>query len=108
MTVTWEQIAAVRAAKPVQAFDVTEEGAWELVHALWWGTDSSLSAGVVDDLCSDIWAHQDGYGEPGYTPPQGHDWSGIRDSSDDAKALIMRRVLQHLRALRTFQVTCKL
>jgi hypothetical protein len=33
-----------------------------------------------------IWARQDGYGEPGYTPPQGFDWSGIRDSSDEATA----------------------
>ena len=31
-----------------------------------------------------IWARQDAYGEPGYTPPQGYDWSGIRDSSDEA------------------------
>lgn len=26
----------------------------------------------------------DGYGLPGYVPPQGHDWSGVRDSSDEA------------------------
>jgi hypothetical protein len=28
-----------------------------------------------------IWALQDGYGDPGFTPVQGWDWSGIRDSS---------------------------
>ena len=28
-----------------------------------------------------IWALSDGYGEPGLVPQQGHDWSGIRDSS---------------------------
>jgi hypothetical protein len=28
-----------------------------------------------------IWRLQDGYGEAGYVPPQGWDWSGIRDSS---------------------------
>lgn len=28
-----------------------------------------------------IWMLQDGYGEPGCTPPQGYDWSGIRDST---------------------------
>lgn len=31
-----------------------------------------------------VWLLQDGYGEPGFTPPQGWDWSGIRDSSPDA------------------------
>lgn len=31
-----------------------------------------------------IWSLQDGYGEPGYTPEQGWDWSGIRDSSTEA------------------------
>lgn len=32
----------------------------------------------------DIWDLQDGYGEPGYTPDQGWDWSGIRDSTPEA------------------------
>lgn len=36
------------------------------------------------DKAQDIWALQDGYGEPGYTPEQGWDWSGIRDSSTEA------------------------
>jgi hypothetical protein len=37
----------------------------------------------------EIWASQDGYGEPGYTPEQGWDWSGIRDSSPDAMAVML-------------------
>lgn len=28
-----------------------------------------------------IWAWADAYGEPGALPPQGYDWSGIRDST---------------------------
>lgn len=28
-----------------------------------------------------IWAKSDGYGIEGFVPPQGYDWSGIRDSS---------------------------
>ena len=36
------------------------------------------------EVAQAIWDRQDGYGEAGYTPPQGFDWSGIRDSSDDA------------------------
>lgn len=31
-----------------------------------------------------IWSLSDGYGEPGFWPSQGYDWSGIRDSSQDA------------------------
>lgn len=31
-----------------------------------------------------IWRLQDGYGEPGFIPCQGWDWSGIRDSSPEA------------------------
>lgn len=35
-----------------------------------------------DDTASGIaWDLQDGYGVAGYTPAQGWDWSGIRDSS---------------------------
>ncbi len=39
-----------------------------------------------------IWLMQDGYGVPGYTPPQGYDWSGIRDSTD-ATIIAMYRAL---------------
>lgn len=31
-----------------------------------------------------IWSEQDGYGAAGFTPAQGWDWSGIRDSSPAA------------------------
>lgn len=31
-----------------------------------------------------IWALSDGYGEPGFVPEQGYDWSAIRDSSVEA------------------------
>jgi hypothetical protein len=31
-----------------------------------------------------IYALQDGYGEVGYVPEQGYDWSGVRDSSYEA------------------------
>jgi len=33
------------------------------------------------ELC---WQYTDAYGEPGYVPPQGYDWSAFRDSSDAA------------------------
>jgi hypothetical protein len=40
---------------------------------------------LSDEASARIWDEQDGYGEAGYTPVQGWDWSGIRDSSDEAK-----------------------
>lgn len=35
-----------------------------------------------------IWGLQDGFGEAGFVPPQGWDWSGIRDSSPGAVAMM--------------------
>jgi hypothetical protein len=35
-----------------------------------------------------IWSAQDGYGTPGFVPGQGYDWSGIRDSSVGAIAVM--------------------
>jgi hypothetical protein len=32
-------------------------------------------------MLSRIWSNTDAYGSPGSVPPQGYDWSGIRDSS---------------------------
>jgi hypothetical protein len=43
------------------------------LYDLWWSTGT-------DDQRQIMWEMQDGYGAPGYTPPQGYDWSGIRDS----------------------------
>jgi hypothetical protein len=40
-------------------------------------------------ILEETWRLQDGYGAPGATPPQGWDWSGIRDSSDAAKGRIV-------------------
>lgn len=43
----------------------------------------------IDDAAWDL---QDGYGQPGYTPEQGWDWSGIRDSTPEAKVEIIKCV----------------
>lgn len=52
---------------------------------------------VENEILNKTWALQDGYGEPGFEPPQGWDWSGIRDSSDDAKVKIVAEVKRILR-----------
>lgn len=44
-----------------------------------------------------IWQYTDAYGPKGYIPPQGYDWSGVRDSSNEAiwsmfsEAMVMRQ-----------------
>lgn len=40
----------------------------------------------------ETWDLQDGYGEPGVEPPQGWDWSGIRDSSPAAMARMYQAI----------------
>jgi hypothetical protein len=42
------------------------------------------SHGVPESVNEAIWDLSDGYGEPGYIPEQGYDWSGIRDSTPEA------------------------
>lgn len=37
-----------------------------------------------NETCEILWGLSDGYGEPGYEPEQGYDWSGIRDSTPAA------------------------
>lgn len=46
------------------------------IHQAW--QSGSAAAGEV------LWSLQDGYGEQGFMPDQGYDWSGIRDSSTEA------------------------
>jgi hypothetical protein len=48
------------------------------IHKAWNDVDSSTETLVA------LWAESDGYGEQGYVPEQGYDWSGIRDSSEGA------------------------
>jgi hypothetical protein len=43
------------------------------IHEVW--QNGSEAAAQI------IWSMQDGYGEPGFMPEQGYDWSGIRDST---------------------------
>jgi hypothetical protein len=43
--------------------------------------DVWYAPGARAAILHNIWNQQDGYGTPGHTPPQGQDWSGIRDSS---------------------------
>ena len=53
---------------------------WDLIVAVVRrGQDTNLESKLIRDLNRELWQLQDGYGSPGFTPPQGWDWSGIRD-----------------------------
>jgi|SRR5215467_7617140 len=60
---------------------------------------STLRRQVLNRIYNDVslwekcWPLTDAYGEPGFEPPQGLDWSGFRDSSDEA-IIAMARLLK--------------
>lgn len=73
-------------------------GSWLAFQAdldLLWIRVACESGGEADEA---IWAQQDGYGRTGYTPPQGWDWSGIRDSSAGARAAMLATARAHVPA----------
>ena len=81
-----------------KTLDVATCPDWELVLATnWTGLQSDLKPEVEEEVLRAAWEKQDGYGVPGLNPPQGWDWSGIRDSTSQAKrnmAKAIRRVLK--------------
>ena len=80
-----------------RTLDITNCSDWDLVLAANWAAlKSDLSPEVEQEVLAATWRKQDGYGKVGFRPPQGWDWSGIRDSTDHAKgemAKAIRKVL---------------
>lgn len=72
--------------KSDKEFDINIEGEQGVGENKWpfsaWMPLSIISG--VNWADNKIWKLSDGYGNKGYIPIQGHDWSGIRDSSNDA------------------------
>lgn len=93
--------------KVVKIVELTD---WELVCLFnYYGSGKLDLSSRILNKCMDItWNLQDGYGEPGFTPPQGWDWSGIRDSSSVAKKAMADALRTYLRtALKTDSVTVR-
>lgn len=76
--------------------DIASRSDWQLVcdfarlrvtgiYALGHAQSASQTRKVVEHINKRIWALQDGYGCAGFTPVQGWDWSGIRDSTEGAR-----------------------
>lgn len=68
---------------------------WELVATVS-RCEVDLPEALREELDAALWSLTDAYGEEGYLPPQGWDWSGIRDSSDEAKGRMARYLRQRL------------
>lgn len=60
--------------------------------------EPELPRRVTVDIHRAVWDRQDGYGAPGFTPIQGWDWSGIRDSTPEAKAEMAAAIRERLEA----------
>ena len=69
----------------------------KIVHYYLMGEGAeSMSQDALTYLLDETWKIQDGYGEPGFMPPQGWDWSGIRDSSDGAMRKMAATILNFI------------
>ena len=81
-----------------KTIDVAACPDWDLVLATnWTALQHDLQPEVEEEVLLATWEKQDGYSTPGFTPPQGWDWSAIRDSTPGAKrkmAQAVRRVLK--------------
>ncbi len=72
--------------KYVKSIDPRAAADWDLVLVLahWSNKPLDVPYPVQHRLYKLIWAETDAYGPKGYIPPQGYDWSGIRDSTPAA------------------------
>lgn len=85
----------------IQSLEINTSNNWDLIckccscgyHI------HNLTGKQKNDLYIKIYAQSDGYGEPGYIPVQGFDWSGIRDSSSQAKEAMSSVARDYLRAI---------
>lgn len=92
-------------AKTVIVADATD---WELVWILnHHGFLTDVPKPVQNVIFRKTWNLQDGYGEAGFTPCQGWDWSGIRDSTAGAKLLMGQMVRAELVRARVTQFNLK-
>lgn len=71
----------------IETIDVTKASDWDLIVAvgLYSRKIVSLNDKQRDFLHRAIYNLNDAYGEVGFVPPQGYDWSGLRDSSEKAQ-----------------------
>lgn len=60
---------------------------WELICAVChWSYTTNIPKNIQNEAYAEAWKHTDAYGEKGFMPAQGYDWSGFRDSSKASTA----------------------
>lgn len=71
---------------------------WDLIVAVChYSYQTDLYPSIRNEAYKAAWNFTDAYGELGYIPPQGYDWSGFRDSSAQSSAKsaeAIRKILQ--------------
>jgi hypothetical protein len=87
LTVAPDPAGGAISADAEGTFPAWRSAALTKIHAAFYGVNEM---GGDPALAARIWAASDGYGAPGTVPPQGYDWSGIRDSSDAAVREMLR------------------
>jgi hypothetical protein len=77
---------------------ISELSGWQLICMFNHGDTEIINvpANVVNAIRNETWKLQDGYGQAGFVPAQGWDWSGIRDSSDLATMKMGAAILSTL------------
>ena len=66
------------------------------IHAYWFADCPRDQEWKKNEIMKGIYAFNDAYGVVGRVPAQGYDWSGIRDSSDDAVRLMFAYLSEQL------------
>ncbi len=87
------------AVKLTEDISVNAKNGWRLVVLFNHDCDSivvNVPKALINEIFRKTWEIQDGYGKAGFTPSQGWDWSGIRDSSKFARAVMEANVIQML------------
>jgi len=87
--------------RQIEATEIYGRDDWRLIVATVHYRGSirpQLPAAVSNAIDKAAWALNDAYGEVGFVPCQGWDWSGIRDSSAGAKATMAATVRALLEA----------
>lgn len=88
--------------------DPSKASDWDLIlYICHWSYTPKLPRHITNKAYAAAWAYTDAYGEQGYVPPQGYDWSGFRDSSEESKKNSANAIRKFLGKwnIKTFEVT---
>ena len=84
--------------KPGVGYEKDVLNQWTLIchFCLYTNTVVSLPEDDRGRIYQGVWSLTDAYGPVGFVPPQGYDWSGIRDSTEAAQTRMAEGIVQFL------------